>query len=225
MNLKELPQTEQPYEKLWQLGPSALSDAELLAIILRTGGKGKSAITLSQEILSTDQKNLLNLYEKSAEELTQISGIGRVKAIQLKAISEISKRIAKETYHSGLCFNKPETIADYYMEQMRHSAREFVIAAYFDIRNNLISEKIFDSGAVTYSFFPLQEILKKGLLCDCVGIVILHNHPSGNPAPSSDDLRVTKALAEAAELLQMKVLDHIIIGDRIYFSFLEQNLI
>lgn len=225
MNLKELPQTELPYEKLWNLGPSALTDAELLAIILRTGDRHKTAIQLAQEILSTDQRNLLNLYEKSAEELTQISGIGRVKAIQLKAISEISKRIAKANYQTGVSFTNPEMIADYYMEQMRHSAREFVIAAYFDIKNHLITDKIFEPGAITHSFFPLQEILKKGLLCDSVGIVILHNHPSGNPNPSTDDIRVTKIVSEAVDLLQMKLLDHIIIGDRIYFSFLEQNLI
>ena len=203
ISMKNLPESERPYERFQILGAEALSDAELLAIILKTGTKDYTALDLARDLLSECQGNLLNLYEIGYEQLLERRGIGPVKATQLKAIAELSKRIARTGRGYHLSMNCPSSIADYYMEELRHRREEAFMAAYVS---------------------PM-ELFRKALLRNAVMIVILHNHPSGDPTPSTEDKKLTEQIRAGASVLGLTLADHIVIGDQQYFSFRENKLL
>ena len=161
--IKNLPASERPYEKFLSLGASGLSDADLLAIIIKTGTRDKTVIDIAQDILSGRHGNLLNLYEMSYEELLNIPGIGQIKAIQLKAIAELSLRIAKTKKVQSIRMNNPQTIADYYMEQMRHLANEVVICAYFDVKSRFLGDKFISKGSLSSSVVDIGSIIRTAL--------------------------------------------------------------
>lgn len=222
--LKQLPESERPYEKLLLHGAEHLSDAELLAIIVKTGTKESNSLELAREILRSGQGNLLNLYEFSYEDLLKIHGIGKVKAIQLKAVAELSRRIAKTNSGYHMKLKEPASIADYYMEQMRHCRKEILICAFFDAKCNFLGDALISVGSTNYAYVSPKDILRKALEKNAVLLVLLHNHPSGDPSPSEDDIRVTMRMRKCAELIGMQCADHIIIGDNQYYSFYEQGL-
>ena len=223
--IKELPASERPYEKFLSLGASGLSDADLLAIIIKTGTKDKSAVDIAQEILSGRHGNLLNLYEMSYDELIQVSGIGQIKAIQLKAVAELSMRISKAKRARSIRMNTPVTIADYYMEQMRHLQQEVVICAYFDVKSRFLGDKFISKGSLSSSVVDISSVMRTALEKNASKIVLLHNHPSGDCTPSKDDIAVTDRLAEGSRLFSIELCDHIIIGDNEYYSFYENKII
>ena len=223
--IKELPASERPYEKFLSLGASGLSDADLLAIIIKTGTKDKSAVDIAQEILSGRHGNLLNLYEMSYDELIQISGIGQIKAIQLKAVAELSMRISKAKRARSIRMNTPVTIADYYMEQMRHLQQEVVICAYFDVKSRFLGDKFISKGSLSSSVVDISSVMRTALEKNASKIVLLHNHPSGDCTPSKDDIAVTNRLAEGSRIFSIELCDHIIIGDNEYYSFYENKII
>ena len=223
--IKELPASERPYEKFLSLGASGLSDADLLAIIIKTGTKDKSAVDIAQEILSGRHGNLLNLYEMSYDELIQFSGIGQIKAIQLKAVAELSMRISKAKRARSIRMNTPVTIADYYMEQMRHLQQEVVICAYFDVKSRFLGDKFISKGSLSSSVVDISSVMRTALEKNASKIVLLHNHPSGDCTPSKDDIAVTDWLAEGSRIFSIELCDHIIIGDNEYYSFYENKII
>lgn len=223
--IKELPASERPYEKFLSLGASGLSDADLLAIIIKTGTKDKSAVDIAQEILSGRHGNLLNLYEMSYDELIQVSGIGKIKAIQLKAVAELSMRISKAKRARSIRMNTPVTIADYYMEQMRHLQQEVVICAYFDVKSRFLGDKFISKGSLSSSVVDISSVMRTALEKNASKIVLLHNHPSGDCTPSKDDIAVTDRLAEGSRIFSIELCDHIIIGDNEYYSFYENKII
>lgn len=223
--IKELPASERPYEKFLSVGASGLSDADLLAIIIKTGTKDKSAVDIAQEILSGRHGNLLNLYEMSYDELIQVSGIGQIKAIQLKAVAELSMRISKAKRARSIRMNTPVTIADYYMEQMRHLQQEVVICAYFDVKSRFLGDKFISKGSLSSSVVDISSVMRTALEKNASKIVLLHNHPSGDCTPSKDDVAVTDRLAEGSRIFSIELCDHIIIGDNEYYSFYENKII
>lgn len=223
--IKEIPASERPYEKFLSLGASGLSDADLLAIIIKTGTKDKSAVDIAQEILSGRHGNLLNLYEMSYDELIQVSGIGQIKAIQLKAVAELSMRISKAKRARSIRMNTPVTIADYYMEQMRHLQQEVVICAYFDVKSRFLGDKFISKGSLSSSVVDISSVMRTALEKNASKIVLLHNHPSGDCTPSKDDIAVTDRLAEGSRIFSIELCDHIIIGDNEYYSFYENKII
>ncbi len=223
--IKELPASERPYEKFLSLGASGLSDADLLAIIIKAGTKDKSAVDIAQEILSGRHGNLLNLYEMSYDELIQVSGIGQIKAIQLKAVAELSMRISKAKRAHSIRMNTPVTIADYYMEQMRHLQQEVVICAYFDVKSRFLGDKFISKGSLSSSVVDISSVMRTALEKNASKIVLLHNHPSGDCTPSKDDIAVTDRLAEGSRIFSIELCDHIIIGDNEYYSFYENKII
>ena len=223
--IKELPASERPYEKFLSLGASGLSDADLLAIIIKTGTKDKSAVDIAQEILSGRHGNLLNLYEMSYDELIQFSGIGQIKAIQLKAVAELSMRISKAKRARSIRMNTPVTIADYYMEQMRHLQQEVVICAYFDVKSRFLGDKFISKGSLSSSVVDISSVMRTALEKNASKIVLLHNHPSGDCTPSKEDIAVTDRLAEGSRIFSIELCDHIIIGDNEYYSFYENKII
>lgn len=227
--MKELPESERPYEKCLREGASALSDSELLAVILKTGTKGCSSLYLANEILNYLQKSsypgLVGLHYISLEELTKIHGIGRVKAIQLKCVGELSKRIATSAAKSNLSFQHPVTIAQYYMEQLRHEEQEVMICMMLDSKNHLLGEQILTKGIANATLITPREVFLAALKYHAVNLILVHNHPSGDPTPSQCDLDVTERIRESGELLGIQLLDHIIIGDHRYISLREKGLL
>ncbi len=225
LTVKELPESEKPYEKCLRFGPEYLSDAELLAVIIRTGTVGKKSIEVAQEILNRREKNLLNLYLLSLKDLIAIPGIGTVKAVQLKCLAEITKRMTKATRIHEVSLNSAHSVASYYMEELRHEDREKLILCMFDSKCALLGDEVISVGTINASLISPREIFKQALINQAVYIILLHNHPSGSPKPSLQDKLVTRRIQECGELIGVHLSDHIIIGDNQYFSFKEKNLL
>lgn len=221
--IKNMPESEQPYERLVKNGPEVLSDAELLAVIIKSGTKELSSVDVARNLLSDRHKNLINLYDYSIEELIQFPGIGRVKAIQLKAVCELSKRISRANIGYTLRMDSPEILARYYMEQIRHLRNEQLICAYFDVKLRFVGDVILSQGNVNAAFVSMKKIFRGAFDKNASIIVLIHNHPSGDPTPSEEDIYVTEKVKRACEIMDLYLGDHIIIGDRAYFSFLENN--
>lgn len=225
--IKDIPKEERPYEKCLSGGAESLSDAELLAVILRTGAKGESALELSRKVLRCqgDGFGLLGIYHMSISDLMKIRGVGTVKAVQLKCIAELSRRIARTQAVSGLSFTNPASIASYYMEEMRHEEQEVLRVLMLNTRSVLIHEEIISKGTVRASLISPREIFISALRHLAVGIILLHNHPSGVPEPSGEDILLTRRVLEAGRLIGIELLDHIIIGDMQAFSMREQGIL
>jgi DNA repair protein RadC len=227
LTVKELPVSERPYEKCERYGATVLSDAELLAVIIRTGTKQQRAIDLAVNILnySTAYPGLKGLNYFTIKELMKIRGIGRVKAIELLCLTELTRRMAKETLRESIRLTTPQSVADYYMQDMRHLTREQVILLMLDSKNKLMKDMVISEGTVNTSIMPTREIFVHAVKEGAVNIILLHNHPSGDPTPSAEDIRVSKKLTEAGNLIGISLMDHIIIGDNRYISLKEQGLI
>lgn len=225
--MKDMPAEELPYEKCLKAGAEALSDAELLAVILRTGVKGINALELSRTILEQGlpEKGLLGLYHMSIPQLCRIHGVGEVKAVQLKCIGELSRRIARYSSEGSLNFHDAETIAEYYMEEMRHLEQEQMLLLMLDTRCRLLCEQMISKGSVNCSVITPREIFLLALQQHAVFVILLHNHPSGDPTPSEEDKIFTKRISLAGELVGIRLLDHIVVGDRQYRSFREMQML
>lgn len=215
---------DSPYEKYQSRGPSSLTDTELLAILLRNGSKNEDAHELAKRILSIsgDEGRIIGLQRLSFEELLSIEGIGRVKAMCIGCIVELSRRMYMQSKKDVLNFNRPETIAEYFMEEVRHLEFENVILLMLDIKCNLIKTEILSTGSVNFALISVRDIFIKALRMKAGGIVLIHNHPSGDPTPSSNDIEITKKVKAAGEMLEIPLFDHIIIGDKKFVS-LKQN--
>lgn len=223
--MKQLTDSEKPYEKCLHYGTEVLSDAELLAIILRTGTKGRSCVNIAQEFLTYKDKSILNLYSMTLSEMMQINGIGQTKAIQLKCLAEITKRMTKTSRLSDVKLQSAGSVAAYYMEELRHERREKLMIAMFDAKCELLSDALLSIGSINASLVSTREIFQTALYHQAVYVIMIHNHPSGNPTPSEEDLLVTRKVYEAGKLLEITLADHIIIGDNRYFSFKEEHLL
>ena len=225
--MKTLPASERPYEKASEYGVESLSDAELLAVILRTGTKDKSARDLAEEILKLgNPSGLPGLLHHSLADYKEIRGIGSVKAIQLSCIGELSKRIWKSAKVTSefVCRN-PVVIAEYFMEEMRHKEQEFLKMLILNTKNVLMKEIDISKGTVNASLATPREIYIEALKYRGACVILLHNHPSGDPTPSNDDCLFTSRVAEAGKLMGIPLLDHIIIGDNTYVSLKERGIL
>lgn len=219
-----------PYEKFEKYGAETLTDAELLAIIIRTGTKDFNSVELGKKILNlgTDAgqaSGILSLQHLSVDELMKVKGIGKVKAIRIKCVTEFSRRIAMKTFKKGIRFDRPATIADYYREQVRHLEVEQVILVMTDGKNQFLKDCVLSSGTVNMSLISPREIFMTALKMQAVHILLVHNHPSGDPTPSRDDIEITKRIHEASQIMNIPLVDHIIIGDTTYMSFKELKYI
>ena len=223
--IKQLPLSEQPEEIFFKVGPENMTDAELLAIILRSGIKGISALNLSQEILNHNNGNILNIMRLSYDDLLKIDGIGKVKAMQLKACAELSNRIHATSRKKTVRFDSPLSIADYYMESMRHLNRENMLLIMLNVRLELIAEEKIAIGTANEAVYSVREVFNLALKKDAVNIILLHNHPSGDATPSNADKVTTRKLVDAGKIVGIKLIDHIIIGDNSFYSMSEHNLI
>ncbi len=217
---------ELPYERFLRFGPENLTEAELLAVIIRTGTREKSALQLAKQVIDLTKyprEGLLGLYNVTLEELMSINGIGQVKAVKLKCLAELSKRMSAASASSGAIFQSSGQAAAYFMEKLRHLPTEHVVLACLDAKGQLIAEKKLSEGSVRMALISPREIFMEALGQKAVNILLVHNHPSGDPSPSRADEELTHSLSELGEKMDIPLLDHIIIGDNRYFSFKESS--
>lgn len=223
--IKDLPLSERPREKLYSHGVEALSNAELLALIIRTGHKEDTAIDVAQRILSIDNRGIGYLADVTLEELTMIKGIGQCKAAQILATIEIGKRLNRKGHHDKIKVTNPGIIADLMMDEMKFLNREHFKIAILDTKNQILAIENISVGTLNASIVHPREVFKIAIKRNANSIILIHNHPSGDPSPSNEDINITNRLIDSGNLVGIKVLDHIIIGDNKYISFKEKNLI
>ncbi len=226
IKMKELPEAERPYEKLEQYGEKTLTNAELLAIIIKTGTKEETAVGLAHQILklNTDKKDDLNfLRELTVEEFMKIKGIGKVKAIQLKAICELATRMNMVTNYKEIQILKPYDIAELLMQKMRFEKQEILKVAMLNNKNKLIKIRDIAIGAGNFATATIKSILNEAVKIEASKIILIHNHPSGDPTPSNSDIEFTKKVEQASEILGIQLLDHIVIGNANYVSIFSQR--
>ena len=222
MTIKELPQSERPYEKLELYGEKKLSNAELLAIIIKTGTKEYTSIEIAQKLLNLndryDEQNLSFLRDLSIEEITKIKGIGRVKAIQLKAVCELAIRMNSTPNYRKVKIREPNDIAKILMDEMRYEKTEIAKIILLDNQCNILKIKNVAKGGNNFVSIGMKNILSEAVKVNAPKIILVHNHPGGDPTPSKKDYEITKKLEDAAKILGIELIDHIIIGNREYTS-------
>ncbi len=221
--IKDIPAAERPRERMIQYGAENLSNADLLAILLRTGSAKESVVQLANKILS-EMKSIQALYDVTIEELTKIKGIGPAKAIQIKAAIELGKRIVRHSPLEKIQIRSPKDVSDYLMEDMRYLKQERFLILLLDTKNNIIGKEEISRGTLNSSIVHPREVFKPAIKRSVSAIIVAHNHPSGDPTPSHEDIEVTKRLVEAGKILGIDVLDHVIIGDMRYISLKEKGL-
>lgn len=220
LTMKEMPVCERPYEKCEQCGVGSLSDAELLAVIIRTGRKGERATELALRVLdSIPDKKIGGLFQMTLSQLESIHGIGRVKAIQLSCLTEITKRMMSSAVSGQqLLCTEPEKVAVYFMPRMKFLEYEQVRLLILNGRNALVRDLEVSNGSFNSAVASPREIFYNAIKHGAVSIIVLHNHPSGDPSPSHEDILITKRLADTGKMVGIPLLDHIIIGDNCYIS-------
>lgn len=222
LKIKDLPEGERPYEKLELKGEKNLSNAELLAIIIKTGTKEQTSVEIAKQILKINQNekkdDLSFLQEISIEELTKIKGIGRVKAIQIKAVAEIGMRMTTPTNYKKITIKEPEDVAKILMNELRNEKQEKVKVIILNSKE--VIQKILEvsKGGTNFAKIEIKAILSEAVKMQAPKIILVHNHPSGDSNPSKKDFEITEKLAKAANLLGIELVDHIVIGNMEYTS-------
>lgn len=219
---------DMPYEKFNHYGIKALTDTDLLAILLRTGTHEMDVQTLASYLLSYgslqgEAPSLLSLHDLSYEQLQKIKGIGKIKALQIQAVLELSKRIAQESHQLREKVVTPADLSRYFMEQLRHEKTECFMVTFLDPKCKMIGYDTISKGTLTASIVHPREVYKAAIQKSAYSIIVLHNHPSGDPTPSQEDLKITTRLKTAGEVIGIPLLDHIIIGDNSYKSLREES--
>lgn len=224
MTIKDWPAAERPREKLLQRGAEALSDAELLAIFLRTGVTGLSAVDLARQLLA-DFGGLRPLLEADRGEFCRGRGLGDAKYVQLQAVLEMARRHLAETLQRSNALCSPGAVRDYLAAQLRHRSREVFCCLYLDTQHRVIAfEELFEGTLNAASVYP-REVVQAALRKNAAAVILAHNHPSGVSEPSQADIWITERLGKALELVDIKVLDHMIVGEGQALSFAEQGLL
>jgi DNA repair protein RadC len=224
LRIMDLPESERPREKLIRYGAETLSNGELLAIILRTGNSNENIVNLSNRILK-ESGGLNGLLISSSEDFLSLRGIGEAKAAQLLALAEISKRF--KSFRSGdeYKISQPKDAADLLMESMRHLKQECLKVIMLNTKNIVITIKDASLGSLNSSIVHPREVFCEAIKKSSASIIISHNHPSGDPTPSSEDINLTHRIKECGKLIGIELLDHIIIGDGCYVSLKEKGIL
>jgi DNA repair protein RadC len=223
--IKQWPEDERPREKLLKRGTDALSDAELLALILRTGDavSGRSALDLGRELLQ-QFGDLRTLAGASPAELCRIKGTSPAKAAGIKAALELAGRFRARRLESNERYTSPQQIFDHYHYTFRDRRKEYFLVLLLDGKNRIIREVQVSEGSLNQSIVHPREVFSQAVRESAAAVILVHNHPTGDPTPSREDLEITRRLREAGDLMGIKVLDHIIIGDGVFLSFIARGL-
>jgi DNA repair protein RadC len=222
-SVKDWPEDERPRERLLAFGASALSDAQLLAIIIRNGKAGLSALDLGRELLNRFG-SLAGIGQAGIKEICDVAGMGPAKAAEIKAAIEIGRRYQKPSL-AGASFCSSQDVAEYYRPRMRDLRKEVFKCALLDTKNKIIRDEEVSVGSLSASIVHPRDTFKAAIRESAAAVVFIHNHPSGDTKPSQEDILLTKRLVQAGEVLGIQVLDHIIIGDGNHFSFRDNGLI
>jgi len=220
--MKNVPYYDRPRERLQREGASHLSDAELLAILLRTGWEQETAYQLAQRLLARFG-DLHGVAQASQSELTELKGIGPVKAIELQAAFEIGRRLRQVSRKNTPSIRLPRDVADLMIPELAHLTQEHFVCLFLNTKNHVIGKQTIFVGSLDSSIVHPREVYKEAIRRSSASVICLHNHPSGDPTPSREDIAVTRTLREAGELVGITLLDHIIIGDGKYISLKEQG--
>lgn len=220
MKIKALPAEERPMEKGLFQGMERLSNAELLALIINSGTKEKSAIALAEDVIGIGE-GLFHLHEMSPQELMEIHGIGKGKAARILAALELGKRVSSRPAANPVNVNSPEDIASLFMEEMRSLKQETFRCLLLNAKGDMISAENISVGELTSTLVHPREVFRPAIRKSAAAVILLHNHPSGDPKPSQEDLDTTVRLMECGRLMGIRVLDHLVIGDGTYVSMRE----
>ena len=223
IKIKELPELERPYEKLERYGEKALSDAELLAIIIKSGNKNETSVQVAQKLLSlnkTTKENLEYLHTLSLEELMEVNGIGKVKAIQLKAVGEIAIRMFSRTKYQKTIIRKPGDLASLLLNSTKFEEKEIAKIAILNSQNELLKIQNISKGGTNFVNISAREILVEPIKLKAPKYILIHNHPGGSTKPSRADIETTKSLYKASQILGIELLDHIILAGENYTSIM-----
>lgn len=221
--IKDLPTQERPRERLARSGEAALSTTELLAIILRTGVGGESSLAMARRLLST-YDGLPGLARASFSELRAERGLGNAKTAQLKAALELGRRMLLATPEERFIIRSPSDVAQLLMAEMSHLEQEHFRVLHLDTRNRLLGSETVYIGSLNASHIRVAEIFRDAVKRNCAAVIVAHNHPSGDPSPSHEDVAVTRQLIDAGDLLGIEVLDHLVIGQQRFVSLRERGL-
>ncbi|AQS59963.1 RadC family protein [Desulforamulus ferrireducens] len=222
--IRELPPEQRPRERMLKEGAASLSDIDLLAIMLRTGTAKASAMELAAAVLSRFQ-DLRRLSQATIEELSEIKGIGPVKAVQIKAALELGRRLASLPAEERPVIRCPEDVCSLLMEDLRNLDREYFLALLLNTKNQVLARETISIGTLNASMVHPRELFKVAIRRSAAAVILVHNHPSGDPTPSREDITLTKRLIEAGEIIGIDVLDHIVIGDNRFTSLKSKGLI
>ncbi|MEK4714460.1 MULTISPECIES: DNA repair protein RadC [Sporosarcina] len=213
---------DRPRERLIRQGAESLSNQELIAILLRTGTKQESVLVLANRILSSFDK-IQDLKDATIEELMLVKGVGKAKAVQILAAAEIGKRMYRKHSEGRYTIRSPEDAAAYLMTDMASLNQEHFVVLFLNVKNEVLHKQTIFIGSLNSSIVHPREIFREAVKRSAASIVVAHNHPSGNPSPSPEDIEVTKRLIEAGSIMGIEVLDHVIIGDHQFLSLKEKG--
>jgi DNA repair protein RadC len=223
-SIKKWPVGERPRERLLKYGAHNLSDAQLLAILLQTGGGGKSALDLAMEVLNIFG-SLHRIEQASQREFTPCKGVGTAKIAQIKAAFEIGRRLHQEPHEKGPFFSSGNDVYLYYHPHLKDLKKEVFHCALLDTKNRIFRDYRVSEGTLTHSLIHPREAFREAIKESAASVIFVHNHPSGDPTPSREDTAITRKLADAGKIIGIKVLDHVIIGDEDYISMMEKGFL
>lgn len=222
--IKDIIKDERPRETLLKKGETYLSDSELLAILINNGTKDKSAITLAREIIETSD-GIRNLSNITVEELSKIKGIGLAKACRIISALELGRRVSVASEMQKFKISSPQDIGNVYMEELRYKKKEIFRVVLLNTKNVIIGSKDISEGSLNASIVHPREVFLEAIKKSANKMILMHNHPSGDPTPSSEDINITKRLISAGQIVGIEILDHVIIGDGSFYSFKENGQI
>lgn len=223
LTVKEMPQDERPRERIARVGPQALSTPELLAIILRTGVKDENVLTMATRLL-VQYGGLAGLARADFAQITAERGLGLAKAAQLMAALELGRRLMAESPEERFQIRAPQDAANLLMPLLGHKEQEHFMVLYLDTRNRVLDQEILYKGSLNTSLVRTAEVFRGAVRRSCAGVIVAHNHPSGDPTPSAEDIALTRRLVDAGKLLEVELLDHVIIGHNRFVSLRERAL-
>lgn len=225
LRMKSMPEIERPREKLINNGVESLTNSELIAIILQSGSKEESALTLGTKVMSLNEQGLNALVDVTTEELIDIKGIGTAKACQILSAIEFGRRVASSKSNILGKVSSPQMVADHFEHQLMHLNKEKFIAVFLNTKNMITSYETISIGSLSASIVHPREVFNRAIKKSAASIILVHNHPSGNSNPSNEDKLITERLCEVGKIVGISVLDHLIISSGGYFSFKEMKLI
>jgi len=224
--VRDLPEDERPRERLLEKGAAVLSNAELLAILLRTGTREDSVIHLAEKVLAMyKERGILSIMHMSPGELSGIKGIGEAKAATIIAAVELGRRLSEKVSEKRYVIHGPEDAAVYVMPRFRYETKEHFAVMLLNTKNHVLSVHVVSIGSLSASIVHPREVFREAIQNAAASVILLHNHPSGDPSPSREDILVTERLVKAGKIMDIPVLDHIIIGDEKYISLKEKGMV